>query len=505
MLLAACSSAPPTSTITSAPNPTLAAIDARFPLAQLDDRALCDRLLARTAGEFGIYADPDPKIRRKAIVSDLHLGPGDRAIEDFYAEAEWDAFLVEQAAAGPTDVIVAGDFVEFWQIAALDGILPQKDDPAQPETGPVLAGDQPFAVSAIDRVIRAHPTVFRSLGAFLDGGDHRVVIVAGNHDADLLWPKVQRQIARAIAPRDPARLVFVDAAAYEHGGVHVEHGHAHDPANHFATNHAPFGRDRTGSCRLQSNWGEIFVDRFYTETERQVPFIDNLYPESAAILWAMRDNTDLARDIGAAIRFLELVRTAESGQFNREAITSAVDSILGTSERGAGDLGAHILDQLAKGDRDAERIAGAILHLITDPELQTLWAGVITAARALPDARAALSALATIDPASLAKLRALLLGEPFETAAHTLLRARSDLRTVVYGHTHAVGGELKRYDYHTGAKFYANTGSWLSVASVAELKARGADFTKLTLADRATFPTRATAVIVEPNAPPRLR
>ncbi len=64
----------------------------------------------------------------------------------------------------------------------------------------------------------------------------------------------------------------------------------------------------------------------------------------------------------------------------------------------------------------------------------------------------------------------------------------------MYGHTHAIGGELHAIGH--GA-YYANTGSWISVASVADLRARGLDFAHLSLADRTMFPTRATAVIIE--------
>jgi UDP-2,3-diacylglucosamine pyrophosphatase LpxH len=240
------------------------------------------------------------------IVSDLHLGPGTRdtrftGLEDFYSDTEWSEMLERERAAGTVDLIIAGDFIEFWQIATVLGALPKLDDRVQP-SGPVLGADQAFAVTAIDLVIAAHPEVFRAIGRFVDGGDNRVIILAGNHDADLLWPKVQLAVARATGARELSRLVFVQAATYEHGRVHVAHGHEHDAANRFATGHAPFGRDRDGRCRLQTNWGEVFVDRFYTETERQIPFIDNLYPESAAILWVLRDNPNAARDLGAAVR-----------------------------------------------------------------------------------------------------------------------------------------------------------------------------------------------------------
>src|SRR5262245_52097374 len=114
---------------------------ARFPLAGLDDRALCDRLLARTPADYAIAVDPEPAVRRKVIVSDLHLGPGTAdpkyaGIEDFYSDAAWTAFLKTQTAAGPTDLIIAGDFIEFWQIASIDGALPRRDDRLQPD-GPV--------------------------------------------------------------------------------------------------------------------------------------------------------------------------------------------------------------------------------------------------------------------------------------------------------------------------------------------------------------------------------
>jgi hypothetical protein len=92
------------------------------------------------------------------IVSDLHLGPGTTdprfaGIEDFYAGAEWSAFLAREGARGPTDVVIAGDFIEFWQIATALHALPRPEDPSQPPSGPVLGADQAFARTAIDLVI----------------------------------------------------------------------------------------------------------------------------------------------------------------------------------------------------------------------------------------------------------------------------------------------------------------------------------------------------------------
>jgi UDP-2,3-diacylglucosamine pyrophosphatase LpxH len=480
----------------------------RFPLARLDDRAVCDQLLARTAADYRVFVDPEPRTRRTVIVSDLHLGPGTTdarfaGIEDFFSEAAWTEFLARQSAVGPTDLVIAGDFIEFWQIATTLHVLPKRDDRVQPGTGPVLAADQTFAVTAVELVLAAHPSVFRDLGELLARGDHRVIIVAGNHDADLLWPKVQLAIARAIHPSDPGRLVFVSAAAYQHAGVYIAHGHAYDAANRFTTGHAPFGRDRDGRCRLQSSWGEIFVDQFYTEAERQIPFIDNLYPESAAILWALRADPQPQRDLGAALRFIELVRVAETKELNRNAAAAVLQGVFGTPgehERGPESVAEvidHLSDQLVDGDPNAESIANALLRFRTDPELAGLWQAILRAALALPDFSAALGALRSVDPDALAHLRDIAFGDPLVTAARHLLGEDPSIDVVVFGHTHQVGGSVERIEARGRRGYYANTGSWISVASVADLRARGVTWDRLSLADHAMFPSRTTAVIIE--------
>jgi len=500
MVLAACSGpvAAPSPPVQPPPSPTAGD---PFPLARLGDRELCDRLLARRPDDYRVIVDRDPELRRTVIVSDLHIGPGTTdprftGIEDFYSDADWGAFLDQQTV--PTDLVIDGDFIEFWQIAAALHVLPTRDASVQPAGGVTLAEDQEFGVAAAELVIAAHPTVFRDLGRLLARGDNRVIIIPGNHDADLLWPRVQERIARAIAPADPSRLVFVDGAAYEHAGLHVEHGHAFDAANQLATGYAPFGRDRDGRCRLQASWGEIFVDQFYTDTERQVPFIDNLYPESAAVLWELRaDPRGTERGIVAGVRFLELLRGAETASLNRSAAKAALQGLFGTPDTTAVAVVDQLTDRLAHGDVSAPAIVEALWRLHTDPALMPLWSGVVDAARALPDVGAAIDALRRIDPDALLHLRDRAFGDVEETAAAQLLGGPNDVRVVVLGHTHTVGGRTSRLSSHGKAGFLANTGSWISVASVAELAARGVTWDKLSLADRTMFPSKRTAVIVD--------
>jgi hypothetical protein len=132
-------------------SPAEAKLAERFPLAKLDDKALCDQLLAR-GDAFRVTVDPEPMLRKKVVVSDLHLGPGTTdkrftGIEDFYAEADWRAFLDRHSATGPIDLVIGGDFIEYWQIAAALRALPKRD-PNAPAGTPVLAADQTFSLAA---------------------------------------------------------------------------------------------------------------------------------------------------------------------------------------------------------------------------------------------------------------------------------------------------------------------------------------------------------------------
>ena len=52
---------------------------------------------------------------RRIIVSDLHLGAGDR-LDDFNADREFAEFVRQHVMEEPTELILAGDTFEFLQV-----------------------------------------------------------------------------------------------------------------------------------------------------------------------------------------------------------------------------------------------------------------------------------------------------------------------------------------------------------------------------------------------------
>ncbi len=205
------------------------------------------------------------------VVSDLHLGRGKNhhtgrfhELEAFFYDEDFRSFcvwLVEDARRRNVELrlIINGDAFDLLRI----------DRPPQmPEATFVERQFGPFmtpgrAARDITEVLDGHPAFVDGLARVLAAG-HEVVILPGNHDIEIQWPPVRRQIERALLARvreqlaegpslfeysgddDPqggdreaqvasarARLRFPPWFWYEPGRVWIEHGCQYDPENAF--------------------------------------------------------------------------------------------------------------------------------------------------------------------------------------------------------------------------------------------------------------------------------
>lgn len=499
-IAAGCSSA---QKVDTAPLPP--PLESYFPLAGASDRELCAGLVEQIAATGLQTRDRDAaRPRRKIVISDLHLGPGSAAgrrfdgLEDFTHDGVLVRFLAANAG-DRTDLIINGDFLELWQIEGAMGLLPAKDTAgangaAGPDgaDGPRLGANQRGSLAALDVIFAAHPRVFDALARFIASGDNRLILIAGNHDSDLIWPAVQLRVARELGVKNLDRLVFVSSPAYRHAGVHVEHGHRLDGAN--AGQPGPtVALDREGVCRLQSSWGQVFVAEFFNQLERSYPFVDNLYPESAALIWGMGEEPSRLGALSSALRFIDHLFSAQSLELNASALRGAITSVLGSPYRGDE---TSILSALWEAIPTADRTWAAFEKILVDPQYRSLRDGVIAAVSAdsLLDAAAA---LASIDLGSLSSLGDLLITEPSHVAATEIATYDNGLTVVVFGHSHHPGGDLDTIDFSTTGLHVANTGAWVPVTRVADLKKRGLGWTDLSLADRQQFPARFPAVVIE--------
>ncbi|HEU4326957.1 MAG TPA: metallophosphoesterase [Roseiflexaceae bacterium] len=158
-----------------------------------------------------------PRIRR-LIVSDLHLGAGDR-LDDFAADEAFSSFVRSYALShGPTDLILAGDTFEFLQVRLPD------------------LGDYEWSGAAAERrlgvILAAHPEPVAALRAFVAAPGNQLTLLIGNHDFELHYTAAKRLLYQSLGlPDGDPRLRF--GISYEGGGIYLVHGNQFDRWNRF--------------------------------------------------------------------------------------------------------------------------------------------------------------------------------------------------------------------------------------------------------------------------------
>ncbi|NTU84119.1 MAG: UDP-2,3-diacylglucosamine diphosphatase [Chloroflexales bacterium] len=207
-------------------------------------------------------AQVDPR-RRRIVLSDLHMGGGDR-LDDFEDDQALIGFLDHYAGPGePTELILAGDTVEFLQVR-----LPDLPDDEYTDRAAALR---------LDTIIKAHAGVFAALARFIADPRHQLTVLIGNHDFELHFPAAKARLATALGlpPGDP-RLRF--GVSYHGGGAYIVHGNQFDGWNrfiHFDGISEPFEVVR-GTQLIKEVINELEEDPLLI-----APLIDNVKPTSA--------------------------------------------------------------------------------------------------------------------------------------------------------------------------------------------------------------------------------
>jgi UDP-2,3-diacylglucosamine pyrophosphatase LpxH len=233
--------------------------------------------------------------RLVVIASDLHFGAGRSAAgewlptEDFRWQDDFASFLraIDEAGKGATDLVLNGDTFELLQS--------QVDDCRHRDVRTGCTVEE--ALGRLNGVIAAHAADLSALGTFARSGTNRLILVAGDHDAALLFPSVA---ARAIAALKAPGRVEVTARGYwlsPDGALYAEHGHQMpgDPYA-FTTWPEPYVRS-DGRVHLERPAGEHLAQTFYNRLESRFPILDNFAQEGAGLKYlAAADSTSLPAD-----------------------------------------------------------------------------------------------------------------------------------------------------------------------------------------------------------------
>ncbi len=220
----------------------------------------------------------------KVVLSDLHLGTGTRPgevnpFEDFHEDerlAELVLHFAGEAYDGvPVEVVLNGDILDLLKV------------PYRGEFCTEVTED--VALEKVRRCLRGHPRVFDALAEFAARPGKRITYIAGNHDLDIAFPRVQRLIrARIGVPEGSDALRFLTDTEFYRlpGGVVVTHGHQFEEMNRTEGGR-PLRAGDDGRERVNMPWGSLFFVNVLAPAKVERPIIDLVQPLSSFILWGL--------------------------------------------------------------------------------------------------------------------------------------------------------------------------------------------------------------------------
>jgi UDP-2,3-diacylglucosamine pyrophosphatase LpxH len=164
------------------------------------------------------------------VISDLHLGGtygktskgrGFRINTHVNELSEFVEALAEKPASGPKiELVINGDMVDF---------LAERED-APPFWNPFTC-DAEAACAKLQAIADRDRPFFNALGTFLDK-NHRLTVLTGNHDIELVLPPVRLKLEEVIGVKPCHDYQFIyNGEAYQAGDALIEHGNRYDQWN----------------------------------------------------------------------------------------------------------------------------------------------------------------------------------------------------------------------------------------------------------------------------------
>lgn len=229
---------------------------------------------------------------RAYVVGDLHLGAGpDDPLEDFFDDDVFARFC-ERIAGPETTLLLNGDIIDFAQIPPFDVPRPA-----------YLLWPEAASLHKLEVALAAHPGFFAGLAGFVGKGG-RVRFLIGNHDLDMIWPKVKWRMHAALGAPPTEQLAF-DVGAHRFHGVHVEHGFRFTPENCPRDPDAFCYPGPGGELYLERVWGTDFMLQFYNDLERTHPYADNVKPMMTVAWHGLRKGWIGGRTLARLLLFLK--------------------------------------------------------------------------------------------------------------------------------------------------------------------------------------------------------
>ena len=144
------------------------------------------------------------------VLGDIEMGAGNLT-DDFISDNALSELIRELSQRShPVDLVLNGDTFDFLKCPYL---LHNKLTYPRHIT-------QEISLAKLNLIHRAHQKVFKALKKFTDKKQHQLFFTIGNHDFDLLYKEVQKEIKKLLGNNQ--NIYF--CTKYQYSGVYIGHG-----------------------------------------------------------------------------------------------------------------------------------------------------------------------------------------------------------------------------------------------------------------------------------------
>ncbi|MBI2572567.1 metallophosphoesterase [Candidatus Woesearchaeota archaeon] len=155
--------------------------------------------------------------REVIIIGDVEIGGG-TLTDDFIADRTFSNLIAKLTKQEhPVDLVLNGDTFDFLKCPLIingKNMFPRH-----------INAD--ISLEKLEMMVHSHPRFFTAIKKFVRKKKNRVYFIIGNHDPDLVFRSVQRQIKKILHSKENVYFSF----RYQHAGVYAEHGHQYDFLN----------------------------------------------------------------------------------------------------------------------------------------------------------------------------------------------------------------------------------------------------------------------------------
>ncbi len=195
-------------------------------------------------------------------ISDIEMGKKD-IFDDFKDEDQLIAFIkMVTNSPGEKTLILNGDTFDFLK-------MPYKDKFTHHIT-------ENISVWKTVQIIKSYSKVFQALHQLLNTREAEIYFIIGNHDLDIIWPKVQQEIKKRLNHHQKIHFTFT----YDNPDLHIEHGNLVDYLYNYNLK-KPFLKVK-GKKVLNLPFASVAIIKYFIDLKKNFPFEEKIYPRKLA-------------------------------------------------------------------------------------------------------------------------------------------------------------------------------------------------------------------------------